>query len=214
VIKMSSPEKELGDKKEPNSGSVLDKAIDRLVNNIDLLIRYLMTGIVVSAALLASRADGLDLLEIFAAHPELSGVAVITIGFCAFTLYRVIAWAILDGFFWLTKQSAPSIFTAKKACGYHAPFAKFVEWRYSGKVSDGLGGYLTYRWAVIHFLLVSTTSIAIASYISQCGSWLHTYANRAPYLASPFFCLALWQFWFLLRVERELCRKDNPPAKP
>lgn len=198
-------------KKQKISG-IPYKALDRLANNIDLLIRYLMTGIVVSATLLASRADGPDLLKAFSSNPELSGVAVISIGFCAFTLYRVIAWTLLDGFFWLAEQSAPAIFTKKKRCGYHAPFAKFVDWRYSGKVSDGLGGYLTYRWAVIHFLLVSTTSIEIAAHNSECGSWLHKHAGEACYLVLPFFCLAFWQFWFLLRVEKELCKKDNPPV--
>jgi hypothetical protein len=198
-------------KEESESGGPMDKVIDRFTNSIELAIRYLMTGFVVGFAVWMSCSRPDEFTEWAVEKPELTGIAALAAGFTAFIIYRLFFWIFADGLFWFFKVSAPALYR-HPGPGYHAPFADFLIWRYSGVLKEQLSGYLTYRWSVVHFVIVSASVLGFASLLSAPTARVAGYAPYVEFGSVVTFVLAIWQFHFLLRVERELCRTTKKPS--
>ena len=170
-----------------------------------------MTGVVICALFIACRSDWPCQIELAEGHAEVAGLIVVVVGFLAFIMYRMIAWQLMDGVFWIGKQSAPALYSTWSWTnpGYDNPYAEFLLWRYSKKLTEPLSGYLTYRWSVVHFMIVSSAALIASFFIAQTGSPVDEYKIYVFVAGIIFGLLALLQFWFLMRVERELCRKTK-----
>ena len=194
------------EKEKPGSGGAVEKAIDKFTSSIELVIRYFMTGAAICAVAYISFAEPQSqLVDPWNLPLEGAGIVALSVGFCVFTIYRVTLWVFADGVFWLIGSSAPNLFTLKKPLSYDKPYAHFLLWRYSDALPESLGGYLTYRWSVVHFSIVSAIAVLVASYLCADASLLHSHRCLVRLLAIVCMLLGLQQFWFLMRVERELC---------
>lgn len=180
----------------------------KVISTIEVAIRYLLTGAVVSAVGALSMSDYYHWFA-QAAKNETAAAAVITVsGFVAFTSYRLVLWTLGDALAWKAGWSAPSLLH-RKGVAYDRPYAHFLQWRYSGDINDALGGYLTLRWAVAHFASVSGFALLLASFLHQDTSWVSAHYVLVCSVGSASFGLGLWQCAFFYRVERDLC---NTPA--
>lgn len=181
-------------------------AIGKLVSRIEIAIRYLLTGSVVSLLVVFARTDYESVLKSAAEKETISAGIAIFAGFIAFTLYRLVLWTLGDFIAWKIGWSAPSVFP-HKGLGYDKPYVSFLKWRQSDAVNDRLGGYLTYRWAVAHFASVAGIAAILGAYLSQSGSFLQAHMSLTYSLGLAALGFGMWQTSFLYRVERNLCQQ-------
>jgi len=188
--------------------------MDRLLGllaNLEAAIRYLLTGVVVGAVWLAAQTDPGPSVAWALMNKSAALGAVLASGFLSFVLYRLIFWAVGDYVAWWSGASAPVVLKRK---GGHYPeaLARFLVWRYSENVKDSLSGYLTYRWAISHFAVVSAVALVVGLYYRKDGSFLGAHCTAIGWVAGICFVFGLFQCWLLFCVERELFRADAKPA--
>lgn len=181
----------------------------RLISTIEVAIRYLLTGAVVSAVMIFSSAEYLNGLAWVAENETMTAIIVTAIGFIAFTFYRLLLWTVGDAIAWKLGWSAPSLLH-RKGKAYDEPYVHFLKWRYSGAINDALGGYLSFRWAVAHFASVSGITLFLASFLNQDASLVSAYPVIIRAFGIACSSLGFWQCSFLYRVERNLCRSAAP----
>nr|WP_143023919.1 hypothetical protein [Pseudomonas benzenivorans] len=184
--------------------------LTKLISTIEIAIRYLLTGTVISAIAILSINEYQSLTD-WAVKNELVAAAAITaVGFVSFTLYRLALWIVLDAIAWKLRWSVPSLLHTN-GMTYDEPYAFFLKWRYSGTINHELSGYLAFRWAAAHFVSVSGLALCFASLLNQEASLLSAHAILARALGLIFLILGLWQCAFLYRVERNLYRSLPQP---
>lgn len=197
------------DSEENDKGIGVGKVLD-VVSSIEAAIRYLLTGI----SLWIIAAGGLErpdcLFDWVQDHQTVAGALIVASGFAAFSFYRLIFWVGGDLVSWWTGQSAPSLF-GKRYGFYDQPYTKFLEWRHSKKVTASLGGYLTYRWSVAHYSVITAVTLWIWCVVAAQPSLINTHPCVAFWIATGMFIIGVWQQWFLFRVERDLCRRSGHP---
>ena len=178
--------------------------LTKLISTIEVAIRYLLTGAVISTIVTLSNTEYCHWIA-WAAENELIAAAIVTVvGFVSFTFYRLVLWMIGDAIAWKLGWSVPSLLHTNGRA-YDEPYTFFLKWRYSGAINAGLSGYLAFRWAVAHFISVSGTALFFASLLNQESSFVSAHATLVGALGITCFILGLWQCAFLYRVERNLC---------
>lgn len=179
--------------------------LTKLISTIEIAIRYLLTGTVISVITILSINEYQSLTD-WAVKNELVATAAITaVGFISFTFYRLALWIVMDAIAWKLRWSVPSLLYTN-GIAYDEPYAFFLKWRYSGAINHELSGYLAFRWAAAHFVSVSGLALCFASLFNQEASLLSAYTILARALGLIFLILGLWQCAFLYRVERNLYR--------
>jgi hypothetical protein len=188
----------------------MDKLIS-LVSRLEAAIRYLLSGAVISTIWTISLNDPWTILQLALSNQVLAGFCVALIGFTAFSIYRLLLWVIGDYIAWKCKASAPILFF-EEGVSYPKPYTKFLRWRHSEDLPQSLSGYLTYRWSVAHFAVVSGLIGLLGTLAAQSNSVMVDL--RCWVLPASLFVAAfgLWQISFLYRVERELCRDHKLTA--
>nr|WP_143023863.1 hypothetical protein [Pseudomonas benzenivorans] len=186
--------------------------LTKLISTIEIAIRYLLTGAVVSAVVTLSCAEYWRWFAWAAENEAMTAIIVTAVGFVAFTLYRLVLWTAGDAIAWKLGWSVPSLLH-RNGKAYDEPYAHFLKWRYSGAVGDALGGYLAFRWAVAHFASVSGVTLFAASLLNQEASWVSEYAVSIGVLGVACFSLGFWQCAFFYRVERNLCSSMPQPKE-
>lgn len=181
------------------------ETLTKLISTIEIAIRYLLTGIVVSTIATLSFSGYHQIID-WAIKNELIAAAIITAaGFTSFTFYRLLLWIVGDAIAWKLGWSVPSTLHTK-GLAYDEPYAFFLKWRYSGVINTELSGYLAFRWAAAHFVSVSGMTLLIASVLNQEASYLSAHSILFGVMGGFSLMLGLWQCAFLYRVERDLCR--------
>ena len=177
-----------------------------LITNIELAIRYLLSGTAVYAIYLLGLSNPCPHITWIAQHPLPSAFVTIALGFTIYSIYRTVFWVVGDGLAFQFNLSAPSLTKDKNKSQYlyHAPYTKFLLWRREDKFDEKLNGYLHYRWAVTHFILIVALLLAFALINCEPKSIIDTWRCLAKVLMSICFITSLWQCSFLFRVEREL----------
>lgn len=183
-------------------------AISKIVTSLEVAIRYLLSGAVVSTLVAMSHTEYPLVLIFVAKEPLIATILVSIVGFIAFTLYRLIMWTVADFIAWKAGWSAPSLLDYE-GCWYEKPYVYFLKWRYSGEISDQLHGYLTFRWSVAHFVCLSGISMILATLLSQHGSPIEKYCGLIFSGGLVILALGLWQVFFFFRVERSLCEDSR-----
>lgn len=180
------------------------ETLTKLISTIEIAIRYLLTGIVVSTVATLSISEYHHLIN-WAIKNELVAAAIITAaGFASFTFYRLLLWIIGDAIAWKFGWSVPSTLHTN-GLAYDEPYAFFLKWRYSGAINNELSGYLAFRWAAAHFVSISGMTLLIASLFNQEASYLSAHTIFVGVMGGICLTLGLWQCAFLYRVERNLC---------
>lgn len=179
-----------------------------LKSNIELLIRYLLSGVTICAIYLLSLADPLVHIKWIPNEPALAAFVAAAVGFVAYSIYRIVFWIIGDGVAWLLGLSAPALDKGTSIL-YHKPYSNFLLWRRSKDLDEALNGYLHYRWAVVHFAFVISIALIFAVISSEPKSIINNQFYFTIAAGSIGFVIALWQASFLFRVERELYRKTR-----
>lgn len=182
----------------------------KLISSLEIAIRYLLTGAVVSVLVVLSTEKSTAVFSSAATHLAASAFVVTTSGFAAFTVYRLLFWFVGDAIAWHFGLSAPCVFEGRN--GYDEPYAQFLRWRHSDKVVEALGGYLTYRWAVAHFVSLTGASLVLSSMLSQPASPISQHSCAVAISGLVLWALGIWQSFFFYRVERNLCREDQKDA--
>jgi hypothetical protein len=185
-------------------------ALTKLISTIEIAIRYLLTGAVISAATVLSTAEYRYFISWGTENELIAAVAITTVGFIAFTFYRLVLWVIGDAIAWKRGWSVPSLLHTNGRT-YDKPYAFFLEWRHSGAINDSLSGYLAFRWAVAHFASISGIALLAASLSNQEASYLSSHAISIGIFGFICTTLGLWQCAFLYRVERNLCSNMPTP---
>ncbi|MBD3647445.1 MAG: hypothetical protein HUJ31_08360 [Pseudomonadales bacterium] len=181
----------------------------RLVTNLEIAIRYLLTGVVVTSLLILSIENGLLVLRWMQDNLVATGALTAAMGFITFSLYRMFFWTLADFIAWKAGLSAPSLYGSEGFL-YDRPYSMFLKWRRDGKaLSEDISGYLTYRWAVSHFSSVSGFSAVIAASLSQPEAPISSYSCYVLAFGWLIVGLGLWQSFFLFRVERNLCENTD-----
>lgn len=181
------------------------ETLTKLISTIEIAIRYLLTGIVVSTVATLSTSEYHHLIN-WAVKNELVAAAIITAaGFASFRFYRLLLWIIGDAAAWRFGLSVPSILRTN-GLSYDEPYAFFLKWRYSGEINNELSGYLTFRWAAAHFVSISGAALLIASLLNQEASFFSEHTKFIGATGVISLTLGLWQCAFLYRVERDLCK--------
>lgn len=67
-------------------------ALTKLISTIEIAIRYLLTGAVISAATVLSTAEYRYFISWATENELIAAVAITTVGFIAFTFYRLVLW--------------------------------------------------------------------------------------------------------------------------
>lgn len=179
-----------------------------LITSVEAAIRYLLTGAVVTAIWLLSLNDPNPVLCWAQSNQVPAALCVAVIGFTAFTVYRLLFWVVIDPIAWKCKASVPSLFS-HEGRGYDRPYAQFLRWRHSKDLPESLSGYLLYRWAVAHFVVVTGLAGILAAWLGQSSSFVASWRSYFVVPSLVFIILGIWQCFFLFRVERELCRQRN-----
>lgn len=174
-----------------------------LISNLELFIRYLLSGVAVYAIYLLSLCNPSPHIEWIGEQPVLAAFFAGAAGFAAYSLYRIIFWVVGDGAAWLTGISAPSLDRGESKL-YHGPYASFLLWRYKSGFDEALNGYLHYRWAVVHFTYIVTFALWFAIVNHEPHSLVEQWLCYAVTSSAILFVTAVWQTSFLFRVEREL----------
>lgn len=126
----------------------------------------------------------------------MSAVIVIAVGFIAFSFYRLRLWTVGDAIAWKLGWSAPSLLH-RNGKAYDEPYVHFLKWKYSAAVNDALVGYLSFRWAVAHFVCVSGIALLLASFLNQLGSLVPAYPVIIRGIGAACVSLGFWQCAFL-----------------
>lgn len=182
----------------------MDKLIS-LVSSLEAAIRYLLSGAVIATIWVMSLNDPWTILQLALSNQVPTALCVALIGFTVFSIYRLVLWVVFDFIAWKLNASAPAEYSVD-GVSYAKPYAKFLRWRHSEDLPQSLSGYLTYRWSVAHFALVSGLAGLVAALIGQSNSVmvdLRCWVLPASLIVAVF---GLRQIFFLYRVERELCR--------
>ncbi|MGB3976287.1 MAG: hypothetical protein WBM02_00185 [bacterium] len=204
-----------------------------LISDIELAIRYLLSGVAITAIYLFSLSgENLEKRwDLISEHQALALFLVGALGFAVYTLYRILYWIIADEVAWWTYSSAATLdrkklilknFTGtkvQKLKGFlrqflrHFPYAKFLQWRRAENFNKSLNGYLHYRWAVVHFTFIF--ALTLRYFISHCefGSLIRTHESNALIAWRVFIVAAIWQSWFLFRVEKALYSDSREKEK-
>ena len=183
----------------------MDKLVG-LISNIELSIRYLLSGVAIYAIYLMGLRDVSSHLEWIGEQPLLAAFVTGAVGFVAYSIYRIIFWVVGDGIAWLLRLSAPAL-EREDSLLYHRAYASFLLWRRKAAFDESLNGYLHYRWAVVHFTFIVALALVFTLDNREENSIIdarHCYATVA---ASICFLVAGWQSSFLFRVERELYKR-------
>ncbi|MCY1220866.1 hypothetical protein D9M69_482760 [compost metagenome] len=184
-----------------------------LISNIEFSIRYLLSGVVVYAIYLLGLTQPSSQIAWIEAHPGLAGFIAASIGFVAYSLYRITFWIIGDWIAWKLGLSAPSLEPGKF---YDGPYSSFLLWRRKHGFDEPLNGYLHYRWAVVHFCYIVGFALSFALFYREPKSLIDLWFGEVGVTCVLVFGAAVWQSSFLFRVERELysrARRDAELAK-
>ena len=184
--------------------------LTKLISTIEIAIRYLLTGTVISAVATLSTNEYQGLTNWAVTNELVAAAAITAVGFASFTFYRLALWIVMDAIAWKLRWSVPSLLHTN-GITYDEPYAFFLKWRYSGAINHELSGYLAFRWAAAHFVSISGLALFIASLLNQEASFLSAHAILARVLGFIFLILGLWQCAFLYRVERNLYRSLPQP---
>ncbi len=217
----------------------MDKLLG-LISNIELSIRYLLSGAVVATIWLLSRDDPKEIMDLAEHNQIIAGVAVIVIGATAYTTYRAAFYCAERSLVRCLCKPPPyhDLTTPNRSQGYSFDYTRFMIWRHSGEIfkpsnkeaNKRIDDYLFYRWAVVHFMLILGISLMIAcifkdkaSYIAQGPKdsvrtceflWsMHTkYTLAAFAIAIIAVTIGMFQCWFLFKVEFSLNNMKWMPA--
>jgi hypothetical protein len=182
-----------------------------LVSSLEAAIRYLLSGALIAVIWMISLNDPWTILQMALSNQVPAGLCVALIGFTAFSIYRLFLWVVGDFIAWKCKASAPILFF-EEGVSYPKPYTKFLRWRHSEDLPQSLSGYLTYRWSVAHFAVVSGLTGLFASLAGQSNSVMVDLRCWVLPVSLSVAAFGLWQISFLYRVERELCRDCKPTA--
>lgn len=123
--------------------------LTKLISTIEIAIRYLLTGTVISAIATLSTNEYQGLIN-WAVKNELVAAAAITaVGFASFTFYRLALWIVMDAIAWKLRWSVPSLLHTN-GITYDEPYAFFLKWRYSGAINHEqsiMSSVATWRFA-------------------------------------------------------------------
>lgn len=182
----------------------MDKLIS-LVSSLEAAIRYLLSGAVIATIWMTSLNDPWAILQLALSNQVPAALCVAVIGFTAFSIYRLFLWVVGDFIAWICKASAPTLFF-EEGVRYPKPYANFLRWRHSEDLPQSLSGYLTYRWSVAHFAIVSGLAGFIAALSGQSNSIIVDLRCGVLIVSLIVAAFGFLQISFLYRVERELCR--------
>ena len=185
----------------------MDKLVG-LISNIELAIRYLLSGLAVCTIFLLGLTKPGPYLQWIIQHSLLTFFISAALGFAIYSFYRILFFIVGDGFAWMFKLSAPSLDKGKSLL-YHDAYSQFLQWRRSGKFTEELNGYLHYRWAVVHYVLIVGLALLCALIYREQGSIVDKWQCKVVMLTIACFVAGLWQCSFLFRVERELYRTER-----
>lgn len=185
----------------------MDKLLGFLAN-LEAAIRYLLTGAIVSALWVGSRAAPDIWLKWVQEHQLLAAAVVLALGTSWFAVYRVVFWLLGDYAALWAKLSGPSA-VCIKGQRYPGPLAAFLSWRYSEKVAPALGGYLAYRWAISHFSVAIGLALLAAVSWREPGSFVDAHEGVFLFLVPVCVLFGLAQCCLLFAVEKELYRKGH-----
>lgn len=174
-----------------------------LISNIELSIRYLLSGVAVYAIYLLGLCDASAHIEWISKQPLLAAFVAGSIGFASYSLYRIVFWIIGDGLAWLSGISAPAL-ERRDSRLYHSAYASFLLWRRKSGFDEALNGYLHYRWAVVHFTYIVVIALWFALAYREAHSLIDVWSCNTATASAVLFVVAVWQSSFLFRVEREL----------
>lgn len=183
-------------------------SFESLTNSIEVVIRYFMTGVAICSAIYLSQHELPAFSKTFCESYQLAVGIALVVGFFSFAIYRVISWHIIDYWAWKSGLSALVHFPAgdDKYCA-SGPFAGFLLWRYKDSIPRSLGGYLTFRWSMIHFLIITSLSWLVATFTATSTSFIGAHQGYICSSALIIFGFSWRQFVYLLKVERDLCKK-------
>ena len=188
-----------------------------LISDIELAIRYLLSGVAITAIYLFSKQDFVTKWEDICKHQALALFLAGALGFAVFTLYRILYWIIADEVTWWTGVSADSLDRDNSISRPEAS-ARFLQWRRAENFNKSLNGYLHYRWAVVHFTFIFALALAFFSIHCEPDSLMKKWSCCGGIASIIFIIAALRQSWFLFRVEKALYsdfrEKKNQSNKP
>lgn len=180
----------------------MDK-LTELISNLELAIRYLLSGVAIYAIYLLGLCDPVPQIKWIGEQPVLAAFVAGSVGFTAYSLYRIVFWVAGDGVAWLLRISAPSLDRGTSKL-YHGAYASFLLWRRKAGFDEALNGYLHYRWAVVHFAYIVTFALWFALANREAHSLIEQWKCYAVTASAVLLVVAVWQSSFLFRVEREL----------
>jgi hypothetical protein len=207
----------------------VDKLLEILAD-VEHIIRYLLSGAVLVAIWLATRADWQNFFAKGANNLGASAVVVIAVGFTVYTIYRLLFWTIGDRVARWCKLSAmlktamPVNEEPATSCrmdvakvlgeGFADDYAAFLVWRHSGAVPEVMSRYLFYRWAVAHFAILVAIALPPAILISEPGSLISKHPHYTCVVSISCMLLGLLQCSLLYKVEQWLrLRQQKPPSR-
>jgi len=158
----------------------MDKLVG-LISNIELAIRYLLSGLTVCTIFLLGLTKPGPYLQWIIQHSLLTFFISAALGFVIYSFYLL----------------------------YHDAYSQFLQWRRSGKFTERLNGYLHYRWALVHYVLIVGLALLFALIYREPGSIVDKWQCKVVMFTIVCFVAGLWQCSFLFRVERELYRTER-----
>ncbi len=190
-------------------------------------IRHLLSGFVVTAVSLLSIANPKPIFVFGTENPIIALTGIGVVGFLVYSIYRIASWAIIDCIAFYLGLSAPAVERPKKPgkkgspdfvkrvrewlafLSYSDPYALFLLWRYESNSGEKIDGYLSYRWAVAHFAMITAISLLISKCRHSPESLIDPYSRAAFWIGLIVLAIALWQIAFLFRVERSLYKRSK-----
>ena len=189
----------------------MSEAVAKVVGTVEGALRYILTGFVLSGLVLSSFQQIPTAIRDLPDDPLPALFVVAMIGFAAFTVYRLVAWTLLDYAAWKLGLSVPSLQT-RKGWSYAEPYARFLRWRYDPSFNERLSGYLTYRWAAVHFCMFSGIAAVVTALMSQAGSPLSRHCAVVSLAGAVLVVIGISQTCFLFRTEKALCKDVSRDA--
>lgn len=185
----------------------MDKLVG-LISNIELAIRYLLSGIAIYTIYLLRLTEPRPYFQWIVEHSLLAFFISAVLGFTVYSFYRILFFILGDGVAWLIKISAPSLDKGDD-CFYHNAYSKFLQWRRSAKFDEALNGYLHYRWALVHYIIIVGFALLFALIYRESGSIIDKWPYHFGTLTIICLIAGFWQCSLLFRLERELYRTDR-----